>query len=178
MFAASTAHSSAVALNNINKVDNRRLSARGPLYMLVEARAHKPAFWAFDVSLGGIRCISEKPIWPGTYLDLSFIIPDSREHIVTGGQIITLDINENDEVLIGIRFCCLASGASMAIYRFLDRRRRLWDPTLKDHEENVLATRFPHLAHIFTNKTPFANLLAETYETLGVAVPKHQILLS
>jgi hypothetical protein len=150
--------------------DNRRASVRGPLYVLVEARTVAQPMWAFDLSLGGARCVTERPIWPGTYLDLAFTLPDSHERIVTGSQVVTLDTSESQEVMLGLRFCCLADGARMAIYRFLDRRRRLWDPALAG-EEGSLASRYPHLAHIFDQPQPFANLLAETYAALGLSAP-------
>ena len=155
---------------------NRRSSARGPLYVLVEARTHAEPMWAFDLSLSGVRCATRKPEWPGTYMDLTFVLPDTHERIVTGAQVMTLDTAANGELMLGLRFCRLADGAQMAIYRFLDRRS-LWDPDAPA-EENVLAARFPHLAAIFGCPAPFANLLAETYEALGLPMPGSDVCRS
>ncbi|MCK5687705.1 hypothetical protein KAI87_00475, partial [Myxococcota bacterium] len=62
--------------NTDKEKDNRRLSARSPLFMLVKAKGHNVKMWAKDIGMGGMLCDSDNPIWPGTYLDLSFSLPD------------------------------------------------------------------------------------------------------
>jgi hypothetical protein len=106
---------------------DRRDSVRGPLCALVEAGPSRSALWAHDLSLGGLRCATTRPFWPGTYLDLRFALPDTREPIEAGAQVLTLD-EEADGLSLGLRFCSLSDGARLAIFRFLDRRRFLWAP--------------------------------------------------
>ncbi len=102
---------------------DRRSSARGPLYMMVETRGGGAPLWACDIGLGGMRCTG--PVaWPGTYLDLSFALPDDIQRIEAGGQVVALE-ESGGELVMGVRFCRLSDGARLAIYRFLDRRRRL-----------------------------------------------------
>jgi hypothetical protein len=142
---------------------DRRRSPRGPLYMMVEPLGHRAPLWARDISMGGLRCESSRPLWPGTYLDLGFSLPDTRERIEVGGQVMSLD-GSGAEALLGLRFCLLADSARLAIYRFLDRRRRLWRP---EGWLNPLAVHHPRLAHIFEQPDPFAALLAAADEALA-----------
>lgn len=104
---------------------DRRDSVRGPLCALVEAGPERLPLWAHDLSLGGLRCATNRPFWPGTYLDVRFALPDTRETIAGGAQVLSLD-EEADGLSLGLRFCALSDGARLAIYRFLDRRRYLW----------------------------------------------------
>ena len=106
---------------------DRRESVRGPLWMLVEAGPERRTLWAHDVGLGGLRCTTDRPLWPGTYLDVRFAIPDTHEVVHAGAQVLTLE-DEGDVLSLGLRFCALTEGARLAIYRFLDRRRFLWAP--------------------------------------------------
>lgn len=108
----------------IDPID-RRQSVRSPLYMMVRARDMGRPLWATDIGLGGMLCKSEMPRWPGTYLDLSFRLPDSLDELRIGGQVLSLD-DLDDGVSLGVRFCMLSVKAQRAIYRFLDRRRALW----------------------------------------------------
>ncbi len=103
---------------------DRRRSVRGPLYMMVDTRGARVPLWAFDIGLGGMRCTGPTA-WPGTYLDLSFVLPDDLQRIEVGGQVVSLG-EADGEIAMGVRFCRISDGARLAIYRFLDRRRRLW----------------------------------------------------
>ena len=109
--------------------------------------------------------------------EIGFAEPDSRERIVTGSQVMVVDTSEAQELMLGLRFCCLADGARMAIYRFLDRRRRLWDKA-EVHEEGLLVAPEDPLSPAFDCHAPFANLLAETYSDLGLSPPLDDEILS
>ena len=106
---------------------DRRDSVRGPLCVLAEAGPGHLPLWAYDLGLGGMRCTARRAIWPGTYLDLRFAIPDTREEVTTGAQVVALE-EDGPSVSLGLRFCALPEGSRLAIYRFLDRRRFLWAP--------------------------------------------------
>jgi hypothetical protein len=86
-----------------------------------------------------------------------------------------LDTSDAQELMLGLRFCCLADGARMAIYRFLDRRRRLWDKV--EEEGSPVAPHGP-VASAFDCQAPFANLLTETYADLGLTPPLDDEILS
>lgn len=105
----------------------RRLSARAPLFMLVQSNGSPEAFFANDIGLGGMLCQTKKPRWPGSFLDVRFQLPETAEPLTSGAQVISLDEGKSKTLSMGLRFCNLSSKAELAIYRFLDRRRQLWD---------------------------------------------------
>src|SRR5690606_19693278 len=105
---------------------NRRSSARASLFVPVRIDGSSEVLWAHDISLGGLQCTTKTPRWPGTYVDIELELPDVRETVRAGAQVVSLD-KRGSETVLGLRFCRLPSGAEMAIYRFLDRRRILWD---------------------------------------------------
>ncbi len=114
----------------------RRSSARSRIYMMVRASRVKEPLWAFDIGLGGLQVASPMVVFPGTYLDLQFRLPGSKEVHKVGAQVATLgDVPDDDQleggskgasVALGLRFCKLTARAQLSIYRFLDKRRNLW----------------------------------------------------
>lgn len=149
----------------------RRASARGPLLMLVHA-TDGSELWAFDIGLGGLKCTTHRPRWPGSYLDLRFELPDTREAVRAGGQVTSLDTSTHGELVLGVRFCRLADGERLRIYRFLDRRRSLWAP---DSDIPPAASArsglgsHPAMTRLLGRERPYAGLLAEAYAALAAA---------
>src|ERR1044072_8443845 len=68
----------------------RRASVRGRLYMMVRAERLPDPLWAYDIGLGGLKVESRWIVFPGTYLDLSFRLPGTRELLKVGAQVATL----------------------------------------------------------------------------------------
>ena len=150
---------------------DRRGSVRSSLFILVRIKARGELMWATDISLGGMQCRARLPHWPGTYLDVSFALPDTRESIDVGAQVISLGQAGDGEVLLGLRFCRLTARAEMAIYRFLDRRRALWSqPEPSPMPERAAAKqrgrRHPALAALLAQERPFAMLLYDAHRSL------------
>ena len=141
----------------------RRASARSRIYMMVRTSRVKDPLWAFDIGLGGLQVKSSVVVFPGTYLDLAFRLPGSKELHKVGAQVATLGDAPDDDVLqgrattggvaLGLRFCKLTARVQMAIYRFLDKRRHLW--TTEGDE--------PAQADI---DKPFKGLLLDAYSAL------------
>ncbi|MFC1611861.1 hypothetical protein ACFL6C_12940 [Myxococcota bacterium] len=131
---------------------NRRTSARSRLFTLVQAHGVDEPMWAWDIGLGGMQCRTRQPRWPGTYLDLSFELPGTREKLEVGSQILSL----------GLRFCMLSTKAQRVIYRFLDRRRTLWsdEPTVPTEPKVRLAQ------WVAQQRRPFEAMLLEAYASL------------
>ena len=146
----------------------RRNSARSPLFMLTQAKDGE-AMWAIDIGLGGMQCRARTPRWPGTYVDLSFKLPNTRACLEVGAQVTTIDRIEGGEVILGLRFCRMSAGASLAIYRFLDRRRTLWSPRGQTPARKSVCERFPQLRPILEREQPFARLLLEAGLALAAA---------
>ncbi len=137
----------------------RRGSARSQLFMLVRAGDGSAPLWAWDISLGGMQCKSKRARWPGTFVDLSFTLPGSNQRLEIGAQVVSLDVGNDGVAVLGLRFCRLAPGAKLALYRFIDGRRGLWAG--EEPVQDILARRHPRLAHLFRRERPFAALLAE-----------------
>jgi hypothetical protein len=140
--------------------DNRRDSARSRVFMLVqvgEGGSHG-SMWAHDIGLGGMLCRAGAARFVGTYLDLSFTLPGTDEVVTAGGQVTQLDSDDNG-YLLGIRFCMLSRRAQMAIYRFLDRRRPLWDP-------KVVPAPKQAQQQLDEDARPFEPLLLEAFAAL------------
>jgi hypothetical protein len=141
----------------------RRASARSRIYMMVRASRVKDPLWAFDIGLGGLQVKSSALLFPGTYMDLQFRLPASKEVLKVGAQVATLGEAPDDDVLqggstggrvaLGLRFCKLTARAQLSIYRFLDKRRHLWTTT---GDETAQAD----------GDTPFAELLSDAYSAL------------
>lgn len=108
------------------KVHERRGSARSPVFMLVQCKDGRGAMWAWDAGLGGLQCRSRVVRFPGTYLDVSFRLPGDAYRYHVGAQVTTLDRADDGSVSLGLRFCMVSPRLQMGLYRFLDRRRRLW----------------------------------------------------
>lgn len=137
-------------------LEGRRTSARSRIYMMVRANRLKDALWAFDIGLGGLQCQSRAVMFPGTYLDLSFRLPGTRELLKVGAQVAALGETPSGDasggVALGLRFCRLSARAQLSIYRFLDKRRSLW--TSRDDAPQETAAR------------PFEGLLLDAYTAL------------
>ena len=105
----------------------RRDSARSRIFVLVHAGASDEPMWAWDIGMSGMQCRSPKPRWPGTYLDLRFRLPETTEPIELGAQVVSMEPAAGGHVSLGLRFRAMSPKAQRAIYRFLDRRRALWE---------------------------------------------------
>ncbi len=165
-------------LHSLNPVtaslaNERRASARSCLYILVDAHDGKEPMWACDISFGGMQCRASTPRWPGTYLDVSFSLPDTREAIEVGAQVIALGQAADGALTLGLRFCRISARAQMAIYRFLDRRRPLWYATAQAEPPAREQRRRenPALAALLRQERPFAALLSEAHRTLRETQP-------
>ncbi len=134
---------------------DRRDSARSPLCMAV--RCGDDFLWAWDLGLGGLQCRSRRPWFPGTYLDMEFTIPGG-EAFKVGGQVASLDQAPDGGLSFGIRFCRPPAQLRLAIYRFLDQRRRVWDPERSKVE--------PPLVVYDPDARPFEGLLLEAFATM------------
>lgn len=137
----------------------RRDSARSRMFVLIDAADGRGPMIGYDIGLGGLLCRTRAVRLPGTFLDLSFTLPGTAEQIRIGSQVVSLDAEPNGEAILGLRFCMPSRLAQMAIYRFLDARRALWD-------EVVIETRRPHIADLDFGETPFQALLLEAEAAL------------
>jgi hypothetical protein len=134
----------------------RRGSARGPLFMLVQV-GDEP-MWAFDISMGGLKCYTRRFRTIGQLVDLSFRLPgDPAPHRV-GGQITGIDDSLGEGLTLRIRFCRPSRALYFDVYRFLDRRRRSWDPTVIHHVP-------PKCTYTELDR-PFEALLLEAFASL------------
>ncbi len=150
----------------------RRESARSRLFTLVEAKGSREPLWALDLGLGGMQCRSKRPRWPGTYLDLSFVLPGTDEKVEAGSQVLTLDQLEDGELSLGLRFCMLSPRDQRAIYRFLDARRQLWS---KEPVATQAAPQPPSLLEqwLAVRERPFEGLLLEAQATIKARRLRH-----
>src|SRR4051794_26684949 len=99
-----------------------RTSARSRLFMLVRTRSND-TLWAWDIGLGGMSCKTTKPHFPGTYLDVEFTLPGTKERLALGAQVVGLHQDDSGTITAALRFCRVPDTARLALYRFLDRRR-------------------------------------------------------
>ncbi|MBC7794653.1 MAG: hypothetical protein H7Z43_13190 [Clostridia bacterium] len=110
--------------------DKRRDSARTRLHMAVNlTRASdlsSRTLWAYDIGLGGMQCRCKDVMFPGTYLDLAFRLPGTRELLKVGAQVASLGESPEGGVTLRVRFCRLSARTQLSIYRFLDKRRDRW----------------------------------------------------
>ncbi|MBI3179252.1 MAG: PilZ domain-containing protein [Deltaproteobacteria bacterium] len=155
-------------------LDDRRDSARSPLFMLVHTPAGAP-LWAWDIGLSGMLCRSRILRTPGTYLDLRFRLPGTHDELKAGAQVMTLDQVE-EELSLGVRFCMLSAMAQRAIYRFLDHRRVLWE-SKSDARPQARDVALPLLSELVSGldeppavpaaeEQPFEKLLLEAYASM------------
>lgn len=140
----------------------RRNSARTPVFMLVRNLQTRDGMFAWDIGMGGMQCRARRPLWPGTYLDLGFKLPETSELLEVGGQVMTLNDGAQGDLGLGVRFCAISRKAQLALYRFLDRRRLLWDPSA---EQPRPQPALPAMAEA-NSARPFEALLLEAYASL------------
>ena len=138
----------------------RRCSARSRLFTLVtvRGRGNQDKLWAWDIGLGGMKARSRKARFPGTFLDLEFRLPDSKEILRVGAQVTDMEATDDGSVGLGLRFCRVSPMVQMAIYRFMDRRRRLWEPAPRAKAELAGET--------VQEERPFEGLLSHAFDTL------------
>lgn len=82
------------------------------------------ALWSENISVGGLFIASDIPIRIGSYVFLSFSLPDAKDEISATGQVVRIARKDAEEGVgeregIGIRFVGLSSEASEAIRRFV-----------------------------------------------------------
>ena len=147
----------------VEVISDRRASARSPLFMMVRQHGANDPLWACDIGLGGMQCRGRVARFPGNYLDLSFKLPDASDMLEVGGQVMSLDQGTPGQLTVGVRFCMLSVMAQREIYRFLDRRRALWD---EDHVEVLEEDRTSAAAQILAQERPFEAMLLEAYASL------------
>ncbi len=135
-------------MTDVISPEGRRASARGRLHMRVLAGKLPEPIYAIDISLGGMKAVSRSLVFPGTYLDLSFRLPGTRELLKVGAQVATLGDapgHEPGSVTLGLRFCRLSKGIELSIYRFLDKRRGLWTSQGESKPDEHVARPFEAL---------------------------------
>jgi hypothetical protein len=137
----------------------QRNSARSRVFMLV--RSPGGSFWAWDIGLGGMSAKTKRVVFPGTFLDLQFTLPGTTDPLALGAQVVGLAQDDDGTMTVSLRFCRVPDNTRLALYRFLDRRRYLWE----DKKER-LQRLHPHLAGILDKPEPFAELLREAYNQL------------
>jgi hypothetical protein len=143
-------------MTDVVSPEGRRSSARGRLHMMVKAGKLPEPIWAIDIGLGGLKAVSRSLVFPGTYLDLSFRLPGTRELLKVGAQVATLGDApgyEPGSVTLGLRFCRVSKGNELSIYRFLDKRRGLWTSQGESKPEEHM-------------QRPFEALLRDAYTAL------------
>lgn len=140
---------------------DRRDSARSRVFVLVNVGPDKEPMWAWDIAMGGMQCRSNTPRWPGTYVDLSFRLPEIDETIEVGAQVMSMEPAGGGQVSLGIKFRMLSPKAQRAIYRFLDRRRQMWN-----EERRFEASKAETPAVEAVSAHPFDALLREAYAAL------------
>ena len=172
------ARATARGITDIDIVENyRRNSARTRLHMPVNVtRAtdrSSRTMYAFDIGLGGIQCQSKIAVFPGTYLDLAFRLPGTRELLKVGAQVASLGETPDGDITLGLRFCRLSARAQLSIYRFLDKRRERW--TSQGETDTVADMPRPFEALL---KDAYSALQAEELRELGfVCTPWPQSLM-
>jgi len=143
----------------------RRASARGRLYMMVRAGRLPDPLWAYDIGLGGLKAVSKSIVFPGTYLELSFRLPGTRELLKVGAKVATLGdapAHASGSVALGLRFCRLSQCFKLSIYRFLDKRRGLWTRDENAHGDAAKPRPFEALL-----RDAYTALQAEELRELG-----------
>ena len=134
----------------------RRQSARSPLFMLVET--DQEMLWAIDMGLGGIKCQAKSYAEVGRFMDLRFRLPGDSRHLKVGGQVTGFDRCEKGTVTLNMRFCRFGNSDQLALYRFMDRRRSLWD-----RSSAAEASPAPHKA-----TRPFEALILEAQAAINL----------
>ena len=76
---------------------------------------------AEDISLGGLFLLSNIPIKVGSYVFLSFYLPDHKTYVRATGQVVRVKLPESKkgEKGIGIRFVGLSPEAAEAIQYYV-----------------------------------------------------------
>ncbi|MEZ4272528.1 MAG: hypothetical protein R3C68_14200 [Myxococcota bacterium] len=118
--------------HSLESDSDRRDSARARLFTLVQSADGKGALWAWDVGLGGMQCHASHVRMAGTFMDLTLRLPGSEDILHIGAQVISFDQTSSGKISLALRFCRLSMKATLAIYRFLDSRRALWDRATMD----------------------------------------------
>lgn len=121
---------------------------------------HTPegSLWAHDLGLGGLQAVSQQLHCVGQFLDLRFRLPGRPEELKVGGQITRVEPAGEGSVTLRIRFCHVSPKVQMAIYRFLDARRAMWDE--REMEQPRRPVPPPE------DPRPFAKLLHNAFATL------------
>ncbi len=109
------------------KAVNRRVSARSPVYMVVEDLTGGADLVATDIGLGGLQCTSRQSKWPGQFLELAFTLPELDERVRVGAQVLSIDASSDGRMAMALRFCLPCRKTKMLLYTFLEQRRALWD---------------------------------------------------
>jgi len=153
----------------------RRNSARSKVYMLVQTSKLRNPLWARDIGLGGMQCSTSQWVGPGTFLQVHFRLPTLDETFEVGSQVLTVKEFARDNLYLGLRFCDVPDAARMAIYRFLDKRRLMWDekamaalkkkPVLLAAKNAITTSSIDH-SQYGVPKLPFNSLLKEAYTSL------------
>jgi len=138
--------------------DERRDSARSRLFILVHTGTNDEPMWAWDIGLSGMQCRAPKARWPGTYVDLRFRLPETQEALEVGAQVVSMEPTAGGQVSLGLRFCTVSPKVQRAIYRFLDRRRAMWQEEQRFDAEHEAPSESP--------ARPFEALLREAYASL------------
>lgn len=104
---------------------NRRSSARSPVYMQVMNTGREEVLEATDIGLGGIQCTSRKHCWPGQFMELEFTLPEMREEIRVGAQVLNMEPADGGGSHLGLRFCRVPESTTLVLYQFLVMREAL-----------------------------------------------------
>ncbi|OGQ83689.1 MAG: hypothetical protein A2289_15750 [Deltaproteobacteria bacterium RIFOXYA12_FULL_58_15] len=142
-------------------VENRRQSARSPIFTLVKARGSREPMWAWDIGMGGMQCRTQQPRFPGSFVDLQFALPGSNDVLDVGGQVLSLE-QLDAHLSVGLRFCMLSSRDQRLLYRFLDQRRALWSG-----ETDAPSSAQTRVARwVAEQNRPFEAMLLEAYASI------------
>lgn len=105
----------------IPKLPERRFRPRIDHLFRVEPLDGSEAFYAHDLSLGGLYVTTHKPRWPGQIIPIRFTVPSFGRAIRATCRVAELDEAPGDGVGISLRFLKLSSEARAAILRYIDR---------------------------------------------------------
>jgi hypothetical protein len=136
--------------------ETRRTSARTALFMLVHTQ--EGTLWAHDIGMGGLLAVSNRLSCVGQFLDLAFRLPGRPELLKVGGQITKVEPAGEGAVALRVRFCNPSPKVQMALYRFLDGRRAMWD------ENEIERPRRPVPPP--DDPRPFAGILLQAFSAL------------
>ncbi|MDD9951537.1 MAG: TIGR02266 family protein [Zetaproteobacteria bacterium] len=106
---------------------NHRNTHRIEVDMLVDYRANGSYLFDFCRNLGegGVFVETKKPKAPGTELELTFTVPDSRESFTTKGTVIwcqePVQVKEDVQPGMGIQFKSVTEEDRQILERFLAR---------------------------------------------------------